>query len=169
VSVKFIRAHLGDVFRMPMDEERVGYGQLLAKSTQGDAFLAGAFETLYPADANPDLNAVVQDRILFAVRSICDMVIAQRWPVVGRVPPRGPIALPRYRVYVDGKGWCVEGLNANVRRASEGEIARLPLASYSSLQSLSTALQAYHGLGEPEDDVYEIEYETILALQDIKV
>lgn len=169
MSVKFIKAHLGDVVKMPISESLVGYGHLLAKSVHGQLFFVGAFETAYPADVHPDPRQVVQDRILFAVGSICDMVISQQWPVIGSVPPAKGIAMPRYRVFHGEKGWYVEDFNGKGRRATEAEVRRLPMSISAGLQSLSQALQAYHGVREWTDFYHEIEYDRIVALQDIKI
>jgi hypothetical protein len=55
------RARVGDIFRIPIDDHRVGMGQMIA--VQPATYIA-VFRSAYPAESRPDLKAIVKGRDL---------------------------------------------------------------------------------------------------------
>jgi hypothetical protein len=58
---------LGDVFTMPLDDERVAYGQVVAKHGRGFAFVAfDAFDATGSPDDEPAVAANRRERVALA-------------------------------------------------------------------------------------------------------
>jgi hypothetical protein len=157
------------VFQIPIDEERVGYGQVLAKFSS--IYFMAVFNSAYPHTAVPDVASIVRDRIRFAAETVDVKIWAGDWPVVGRVKPQpGSFCLPVYKEHhYPEDEWHVHSFDERHRRATDEEISRLPLRISRGPQMLQDALRAAHGAAPWKDEYGQIEYERIVETSDIVV
>ena len=94
------KLRVGDVFRLPLDDTRVGYGQIVHK-WEGPSYYFAIFDGTYPAGAEPDLDEIVRRPIVLLARSLDALLWHDVWEVVGHT-----------RVDVDNIPWAAyrEGL-----------------------------------------------------------
>src|SRR2546430_2027101 len=88
---------IGDVFEIPIDAPRVGYGQVIAN--RRGIFLVAIFKTAYPKGKQVSPLAVVTDDIAFLAECLDAKIWNGDWPVVSNLPPdTSRIQLPKYKV-----------------------------------------------------------------------
>ena len=158
MSRKRSRFQVGDIFTIPIDEDRVGYGQIVAPFREsGGHFYLAVFDGAYRRDADPDLEAVVGEPLVLLALSMDALLVHGHWQVVGRreVDPN-EIPFPAYKEGVSPPGTfnVVDYTGERRRRASDEETESLPFRSVVAPIRLEKALRALHGI-EPWDDVYD--------------
>ncbi len=158
MSGKRSKFEVGDVFSIPVDDERVGYGQILAPwGDSGGHFYLGVFDGALPRDEEPDLDATVAAPLALLALSMDSLLVHGHWQVVGRreVDPSA-IPWPAYKEGVSPPGTfdVVDYTGERRRRATEDEIESLPFRTVVAPIRLEKALRALEGM-EPWDDVYD--------------
>src|SRR5437870_5822551 len=79
-------ARVGDVFRIPISDKLVGYGQLVENQLPNSLYMA-IFKSAYSADDQPDLGTITADEIQFLAHSFDALIRHGDWPIVGKVSP----------------------------------------------------------------------------------
>lgn len=145
----------GDVFAVPIDDARVGVGQLVA--TYGkDAYYFAIFDATAPDPGSIDLEQALQQRVVFLALSLDAKFAAGHWSIVGRRPVREGMPLPAFKEVVGGAGRVdVVDYSGNRRRpADAAEAELLPNRKVVAPVRLEkAALRAKHGL-EPWTEAY---------------
>lgn len=95
-----VRLKIGDVFTVPIDENRTGVGQ--GVGTYGkDAYYLAIFDVAAPVGA-VDVDAALDSRVLFLALSMDAKVAAGHWAVVDNRSVRSDMPLPAYKEMVGG-------------------------------------------------------------------
>jgi hypothetical protein len=152
--VSRLKLKTGDVFAVPIDEARVGVGQIVA--TYGkDAYYFAIFDVVAPNTASIDLDEAPQQGVVFLALSLDAKLAAGHWSVVGHRPVREGIPLPAFKEAVGGSGRIdvVDYSGERRRPAKAAEAELLPNRNVVAPVRLEKALRARHGL-EPWTEAY---------------
>lgn len=147
------RPKVGDVFTVPVDEERVGIGQVVAKYQSGEYFAIHG-----PAVSRQDLDidrALASPIVLLAL-SFDAKIHAGDWQILGNRPVDPAVPLPAYQVMIGSPDAVfVEDYSGQRRRPIEGDEANvLPHREFVAPALLELAFQAIHG-ARPWEEMYE--------------
>ena len=149
------RLRVGDVFTIPLDDKRVGYGQIVHDYGQGHYYFA-IFEEAFERDDEPDLRTVLEGRLALLPLSLDALLYHHHWHVVGHQdvhPERLP--WPAYKEGVSpGVYEVVDYTGKRRREAGAGEADELPFRAVVAPVRVEKALRAIHGL-EDWNDAYE--------------
>jgi hypothetical protein len=91
---------VGDVFTVPLDDARVGFGQVVAEYLQKGHFYVALFEPAFPVGALPNARDVPALPIAFLALSMDAKVHAGHWVVVGNAPLPERLPLPAFKEVV---------------------------------------------------------------------
>jgi hypothetical protein len=139
---------VGDVFTVPLDDARVGFGQVVAEYLQKGHFYVALFEPAFPVGALPNARDVPALPIAFLALSMDAKVHAGHWVVVGNAPLPERLPLPAFKEVV-GSPQRVDVVDYSGKRrrpARSGEADRLPNRTIVAPVRLEKALKAKHGL-----------------------
>jgi hypothetical protein len=153
-----LRLNVGDVFSIPVDDDRVGYGQIVAPwGESGGHFYFAVFDGVYPAESAPDLDTVLSERLVLLALSLDALLVHRHWKVLAhREVDASAIPWPAYKEGVSPPG-AFDVVDASGRRrrpASNEEAARLPFRTVVAPIRIEKALRALNGT-EPWHDVYD--------------
>lgn len=167
-----VKISVGDVFQIPIDSARVGYGQVVLrpeKNVKGVLFICVYAETTRPDEA-PKIRQIVQSDILLAGNTFDAKLNNGDWPIVGNLTENLPtIALPNYK-YGMGDEAVVETLDRTRRRRATPEEERsLPFRSFTAPIGFELALKAIGGVGEWRDDFNSLNYEELRKTSEVIV
>src|SRR5438105_15772764 len=88
---------VGDVFQIPIDDARVGYGQVVLKPENPVLFIC-VFAATTMRNVSPNFNDIVCSDILLAGSTFDALFKHGRWTIVGNVKSNlSSIALPVYK------------------------------------------------------------------------
>ena len=91
--------NVGDVFAVPIDDSRVGVGQIVG--TYGkDAYYFAIFASTASSKEQIDLAEAVAERVLLLALLFDAKLAAGHWTVVGNQPVRDDIPLPAFKEVV---------------------------------------------------------------------
>ncbi len=157
-----VKAKVGDIFQIPLDSSRVGYGQVLAQPEKNVLFIC-LFSTKTERGIQPDLLSIIRSEILLAGNTFDAKIWHGHWPVVGNImPDLENIALPNYKEGPPGQAF-VENLNLTRKRAAtKQEEDVLLFRSYVAPVRYEKALKALAGVGEWRSEYDELRYEHTL-------
>lgn len=145
---------VGDVFTVVIDEDRVGFGQIVG--TYGaDAFYIAIFDAVGSDPSSIDLEQAVRQRVLFLALSFDAKLVAGHWKIIGRRPVQDGMPLPAFKEAVGGPERIdvVDFSGTRRRPASAAEVDLLPNRKFVAPVRLERALRAKHGL-EPWTEAY---------------
>jgi len=151
---KGYKVHIGDVFQIPIDDARVGYGQVIAQHLS--SYLVAIFKAARSADQAANVPSIVSDDIAFFTETLDAKLWNRDWPVVGNAPPAwSSIQLPNYKVAFGGTdNMHVEAYDGKRHRpATQREIEILRFRTVCSAMRVQQAFQAFHH-AIPWDDRY---------------
>lgn len=164
-----VELNVGDVFQIPIDDARVGYGQVVLKPEKPVLFIC-VFAATTSLGVLPDLNEVVRSDILLAGSTFDAKFRHGHWTVVGNVTSNlSTIALP---VYKDGLGdqAFVETLDRSRRRpATTQEERSLPFRTYTAPVGFEMALKAIAGICQWLPAYNDLKYDDLKASSGVVV
>jgi hypothetical protein len=147
------RFEIGDVFRLPIDANRVGFGQIVGKYGR-NAYYFAIFELPHAADAPIDIASLVEGEISLLALSLDALLVRGDWEIVGRTEPP-PLQWPTYQEAVAPDVFDAVDYSGNERRRiGEREAASLPTRSIVAPIRVQKAFQALHGAG-PWHEAYD--------------
>lgn len=148
---------VGDVFVIPLDEHRVGFGQIVAAYSVGNHYLA-LFARAYQGDNLPDPAEAVKDEIALLALSLDTKIRNGDWHLVGNRPvnPRD-FPLPAWKEVVGFPSRIpyVVDYSGAFRRKATGTEEALPLRTVVSPALLEDALKAFHGIQPWDEEWYQ--------------
>ena len=167
-----VQINPGDVFQIPIDSERVGYGQVVLRPEQNVRsvlFVCVYAQTTRPHES-PNVQQIILSDILLAGLTFDAKLHNGDWPIVGSVTENLPnIALPNYKYRMSEKA-VVETLDRRRRRwATPEEEKSLPFRTYASPMVFELALKAISGVGQWRDDFNNLKYEELRKSESIVV
>ena len=143
---------VGDVFEIPVDADRVGFGQIVARKLGPNPDLVVVFDHVSSPSTQctaEKLSNIVEKPILYVANTFDVLIKNGTWKVIGNtIPVLDRVPLPCYKV---GSGHigriAVESYDAKKRRvATKDEIAFLDNRSSIGPIRLEKALKAKFGL-----------------------
>jgi hypothetical protein len=148
------RLTVGDVFQIPVDDARFGYGQAVGKYGE-DAYYLAVFDGLFDSFNRDDPCAVAQGPVVFLALSFDAKVAVGDWTIRGHCAVATEMPLPAYREMVGGPDRIdvVDFSGTRRRLARQHELQGLPNRLLVAPVRLEMALKARYGL-EPWLDVY---------------
>lgn len=113
------------MFTVPIDESRVGVGQVVA--TYGkDAYYFAIFDAVVPDGGPVDLERALLERVIFLALSMDAKLAAGHWRIVGNRPVREGMPLPAFKESVGGPERVdVVDYSGEQRRPARGAEAEL--------------------------------------------
>lgn len=149
-----LRLRVGDVFSVPLDDQRFGLGQVVATFGK-DAYFFALFEPAFERAEEPDLEQAVRAPVAVLALSLDAKIAAGDWVVLGNRPVADGMPLPAFKEMVGGPDRVdVVDFSGERRRRAQGEEAEwLPNRKVVAPVRLEKALKAMHGL-EPWNDAY---------------
>jgi hypothetical protein len=155
---KWRKFEVGDVFSIPLADDRVAYGQIVASYGQsGGHFYFAIFGGLFPRKAEPDIDAVVAAPVVLLALSMDALLQHGHWKVVRNVDVgESRFRWPAYKegVYPPGTYEVVDHTDTRRRPANPAEVERLPYRTIVAPIGVEKALRALHG-EEPWEDEYD--------------
>ncbi len=145
-------ATIGDIFQIPIDENRVGYGQIMARKLGPNPDLVVVFDYISQASIVPtqkELLKIVETPILFIANTFDVLIENGRWKTIGNLKPNlERVPLPCYKM---GSGHfgsvMVESYDGKKRRkAKKDEVAILDNRNSVSAMRVENVLKAKHGI-----------------------
>ena len=166
------KIRVGDVFQIPIDRGRVGYGQVVDCEPPNPPYLA-VFGSAYSRHEEPALRDIIRDKIRFLAPSLDAKIWHGDGKVAGNITPDlSKIPFPPSRVALNESDnyYIVSYDRKTSRPADPMEVATVPFRSTIAPIRLERALQAIHGVGDWVSDYDRIEYEAVKQLAErIKV
>ena len=156
-----VKTKVGDIFQIPIDSNRVGYGQVVLLPEANVLFICVFAATTRP-DETPDLCEIVHSDILLAGNTFDAKFNHGHWHIVGNVTDNLPsIELPIYK-YGRGSETMVETVDrSRCRRATKAEEYSLPFRTYTAPVGFELAIKAIGGVGEWLEDFNDLKYDQL--------
>jgi immunity protein 26 of polymorphic toxin system len=138
------------VFQIPIDNDRIAYGQVL--STEEMVHLV-VFDGLHDADDPHDLDAVLQAQVVLYAWTDDDLLRNGKWRVVARrvVEPSAHPPVEYIEMAGPGEFQAVDWAGTVLRPALPDEVENAPFRSINSAESVQEAAEAWHGIRPWED------------------
>ena len=154
------KAHVGDVFLVPIDGSRRGIGQI-AGDWKGELYVV-IFDAVY-GDENVDPKSVVTATPLFAALSLDAKIHNGDWRIIGNVTENlDGIPQPVFKVNQDGEVFLESRDRSANRQASSKEAEALRLRTVVAPVRLEKALKAYNGVGDWNTRYDDLRYDYAL-------
>lgn len=156
---KKVPVKVGDVFQIPIDETRIGYGQVVLQPEKHVLFIC-VFATTTRLGAMFDLEEVVRSEILLAGNTFDAKFNHGHWTIVGNITSNLPrVVLPNYK-HGMGERTIVETLDrSRQRHATKEELELLPFRTYTAPVGFELALKAIAGVGPWQPAYDELKYD----------
>lgn len=150
---KKIRAKIGDVFAVPIDEKTYGYGQIVAGGKPKCYVMYNI-----RSEEHPDINIITSSRIIFLAHTIDIRIEDGVWEVLGNYPVKQNIVLPEYKVDTP-KGIMVTDYEGKLLRiATKEEEERLYTSKSHSPVAIEKSIKTWFGVGDPYPYIDELFY-----------
>ena len=148
------KLHVGDVFRLPIDADRAGVGQVVATYLKNAYYLA-LFDVCMPV-AELDVDEAITRPVIFMALTFDAKFAAGHWTIVGNRPVRADMPLPAVKEMVGepDRVDVVDHTGSRRRAATDYERDVLPYRSIVAPVRLEKALRARNNL-EPWVDAYD--------------
>lgn len=140
-----IKPALGDVFLIPLDQERYGIGQI-AGDWKGELYVV-VYDKLVARNGSPaDLDGA---GLTFAALTLDAKLHQGDWPVIGSRKDNLPLLPQPWFKVENGNEVHIEARDrASGRRATATEEAQLRHRTVVAPVRIETALKALHGIGD---------------------
>jgi len=153
---KEVKLQKGDIFTIPIDDNRIGYGQII--ETREHDFLIVVFDYSESDDNTTDLSAVVKSRKILMGNTLDAKFFNGDWRIVGSVTDNlKEIPLPTYKIGLPGSLQAVS-YYGNIVSTADVELDDLEYELVSAPIRFEKALQAHFGKGEWDERDNEILY-----------
>jgi hypothetical protein len=154
---KRVRLNIGDVFRLPIDLSRVGYGQIVGRYGRS-AYYFAIFEQPREPSEEPELADIVRGQIALFALSLDALLYHGGWEIVGNVAVPG-IEWPTYKEAVAPDVFEAVDHTGSIRRpATPDEAENLAFRSVVAPIRLQNAFRAVHGAAEWNEAYDELRY-----------
>jgi hypothetical protein len=135
---------IGDLFRLSIDTQRVGFGQVVGKY-QGEAYYFAIFEQPHERGQLVDIDRVLSEDIALLALSFDALLHRGDWEIVGNRPPRD-VKWPVYAESVAPGIFDAVDHTGTVRyRVDATEADSLPRRSVVAPIRVQNAFRALHG------------------------
>lgn len=154
----------GDIFAIPIDEGRVGYGHVLLHQDASYPLYVAVFLPLWTTDSLPPIVEIVSSEVALLGGTMDALIWQGKWPLIANVT----VDLERFPwphfVCRHPQGSCVEDFQGRViREATQEDQNFYPLRFTRSPIAYENALKAIHGFGPFTADHNKLTYEYVLS------
>lgn len=140
--------HVGDVLAIPLSDDEVGVGYVVAEYGEAYAFYVMLYPKTYPSTDAIDERATGDTPVMYGL-TYDSKVFVGHWTVVGNVPPDvTALPLPAAKVGMRGETWVEDYTGSQRRIATAEERELLRFRTVVAPMRLEKALRAYAGLAE---------------------
>ena len=154
------KAHVGDVFLVPIEGSRSGIGQI-AGNWKGELYIV-IYDAVFEGE-NVDPKQVVGAKPLFAALSLDAKIHHGDWRIIGNVTENlAGIPQPVFKVNQDGAVFLESRDRSMTRPASGAEAEALRLRTVVAPVRLEKALQAHNGVGDWNPRYDDLRYDYAL-------
>lgn len=134
----------GDVFTIPIDQERNGVGQIAASLPS--SYYMGVFDVIVPSDEiEADVERLVQYPVLFAALSMDALLSRGYWNVIGNCAVSQAIELPAYKEMTVSGMQIIDLIRGRHREATALESSALDYRETFAPAWVDHALKAHFG------------------------
>lgn len=149
------RPKAGEVFQIPVDDDRVAYGQVL--STQEFLHLV-VFDGLHDREGEHDPEEALRASVILYAWTRDDFLRNGQWPVVESrvVEPNAMPPVAFIELAEPGEFQAVDWAGHVLRPASPTEVENAPFRSINSPESVQEALEAWHGVRPWEEKHFSL-------------
>jgi hypothetical protein len=146
-----IRAKVGDVFLIPIDETTWVIGQLVRKN-QSELYVAIFADRYSSTDIEP--RSILDKKPLFLVLTLDAKPYHGMWPIIGNVQEnRSSIPEPAFAVFIGGSGTHIESRDETIcRLATREELEVLKPRSVRSPHGIEVMVRNYFGANDDQED-----------------
>jgi hypothetical protein len=155
------RAKIGDVFSIPIDDRRVGYGQVVLKNHCSFPIYIVVFGASHDRNQEISLDEITSDEIALVGATMDARIYHGMWTIVGNhLPDRSRIPKPNFKVYVGGCDFIEDFDGNRLRQATPEDIRTYDNRWSRSPMCFESAFKALHGVGawEADYDMLTIRY-----------
>jgi Immunity protein 26 len=152
-----MRLSVGDVFQLPLDLSRVGYGQIVGVYYR-TAYYFAIFEQPHEYGEQPELAKIVRGRIALFALSLDALLYHGGWEIVGNTSAP-EIDWPTYKEAVAPDVFETFDHTGSIRRpATSEEVESLRYRAVVAPIRLQNAFRALHGAAEWNEAYDELRY-----------
>jgi hypothetical protein len=138
---------VGDVFVIPLVEDSVAVGQVLAERVRGMELLVGVFAGAHQSDQAMHVASSAPFALLGS--TLDALFMHDRWQVVGRTKPRRDVRLPTFKVAVAPGQFIEEAWDGTrLRDLPPGEANNWAFRKVVAPIRIEKAIKAMLGLAE---------------------
>jgi len=150
-----MRLKVGDVFTIPIDENRLGLGQIINKPNK-DSLIIVVYDFSFDKEIIPSLNGLEEYKILLLGQTLDAKLYHKHWIVIGNNDKNiTSIYLPYYKLGTPPKDiYIVNFKGETLRRATIHEFNTLNYQSIVAPVRYENALKAHFNLLN-WDDIYD--------------
>lgn len=145
----------GDIFNIPIDENEVGYGQIVKIKSHN--FLMIVFKGLWRKNEDINISEIVSNEVLFMGYSIDAKLYHNHWKIVGSYTENlDKIELPLFRLGTPpDEIYILDHKGDKIRKCSVDEFELLDYQKIISPVRYEKALKAFYNKDHWHDD-YEV-------------
>ena len=138
---------VGDVFALPVSEDRVVAGQVVGRYG-ADAYYFAIFDASAESPDALDIAAILRQRLMFLVLSFDAKLANGDWPVIGSHSVSQELPMPAYRVGVGFPPVATveDWTGTRSRPATQSEAETLPARKFVAPVRIEKAVKAKHGV-----------------------
>jgi hypothetical protein len=153
--VSRLKLSVGDVFTLPIDDSRIGVGQIVGKYGAEGYYYIAIFDFIASLRGSVDIDDAVSKRVLFLALSLDAKLWAGHWELVGNRRVADQMPLPAFKEVVGtpDRVDVVDFSGERRRRASPLEAEVLSNRKVVAPVILEKALRAKFGV-EPWLEIY---------------
>lgn len=138
-----IIASVGDIFAIPIGENKHGYGQIV-----GEGYTKTYVIYDIVSEAHPELNKITSSKIIFLTHTVDVPIEDGDWILLGNAEIPTNINFPKYKVDTPDGYYVTDYRGELISPASEEEISNLGTRKSISPSILEDAVKAKYGFGE---------------------
>ena len=142
-----IRPKEGDVFTIPVDKDRIGFGQIHFKSKGPGPIFLVIFEALSKIEVVPSVEQILQTGPILAGCSMDALLKIAHWKIVGNhTTIRSDIPLPFFKTGTKNACYLEDFYGRRIRKATIEEAAFFDNPFSRAPIAFENALKAHHRL-----------------------
>ncbi len=152
----------GDIFTIPVTEGKVGCGQIVSIPNKNN-FIIVVFESIYSNENLPNLDAVVNDEIVFFGYTMDALLYHKEWKIFGNdLENIDTIKFPYYKLGTPPNIRIVNYVGDEIRSASQYEFDNLNYKTVVAPIRYELALKAYHKFIQWDTDFDDLLYKKVI-------
>ena len=139
----------GDIFTVPIDKERIGFGQIVHISNKNN-FIIVVFKSVWPINRKMEFAEIVKDDILLMGYTMDAKLYHKHWAVIGNYKDNlSLMQFPYYKLGTfPGDIYLLDHAGKKIRKCTRKEFESLEYRNVVAPVRYEKALKAYYKLEE---------------------